>query len=78
VLKTAAGRGNIPLDWLLFLELAFCSSPSVSGNCFSFSAFVAGLTGGEWSSAVALEASEARESRSLFPAEYRFFGQIRE
>ena len=31
VLKTATGRGNIPLDLLLLLELVSCPSPSVSG-----------------------------------------------
>ena len=76
-LKTAAIRGNLPLDWLLFLELACCPSPSVSGYFPCCLAFAAMLGGGELTSASAPTGSEVREARSLFPAKTRFRKKFR-
>ena len=71
-LKTATSRENKPLDWLLLLELESGPSPSGSGPFLALLVLVAGLAGGGFSPADASELSEAREARSLFPAEYRF------
>ena len=72
-LKIATDRWNVPPDWLLILELEFGPSPSVSGYSFACLSFVTELVGGDWTSAVAPEDTEACEARSLVSAKYRYF-----